>query len=193
MFNASPNAHNQSAAAALRRPPARHLAALRLFLEAPLFAQSPPNRWISRLDKNIGEDILRRGEGRNWTRCRSRCNPPWKLRYRLFFGFLFSCYFFFSISTVWLRVELNAVCAPLCVFSPNKTGWKSWSKLTRSLDLQWEYNQVSKMKWERIMYCRLKRQTKRKTGWYHINTQGLHAEPHCSFHGWRGWCWIQEV
>lgn len=41
VLNASPSAHDQSAAA-LRRPPARHLAALRLFLEALLFAQSPP-------------------------------------------------------------------------------------------------------------------------------------------------------
>lgn len=42
LFDASPSAHNPSAAALFRRPPARHLAARRLFLEALLFAQSPP-------------------------------------------------------------------------------------------------------------------------------------------------------
>ena len=59
VLNASPSAHDQSAAA-LRRPPARHLAAaLCLFLEALLFAQSPPNRWISRVGKNIAENTPR--------------------------------------------------------------------------------------------------------------------------------------
>lgn len=42
VLNASPSAHDQSAAA-LHGLLARHLAALRLFLEALLFAQSSPS------------------------------------------------------------------------------------------------------------------------------------------------------
>ncbi len=80
VLNASPSAHDQSAAA-LRRPPARHLAALRLFLEALLFVQSPRQQ----VDKSSGQEHRWKHtrEG-NWTLRWTSCYSPRKLRCRLF-------------------------------------------------------------------------------------------------------------
>ncbi len=96
---ASPSAHDQSAAA-LRRPPARHLAALHLFLEALLFAQSAPNRWISRVGKNIGEK-----------------STPWETGRVAKQGAIHRGNFaaYFRLQDL-LRGELNAVCVSLRFF-----------------------------------------------------------------------------
>lgn len=102
MLNASPSAHDQSAAA-LRRPPARHLAALRLFLEAQLFAQSPPNRWISLVGKNIGKNT----PGGKLDALLNQLLSTEETSLSLVF-----------VSRILLHGELNAVCAGLRFFPP---------------------------------------------------------------------------
>lgn len=99
VFIVSPSAHDQSAAA-LRRPPARHLAALCLFLEALLFHQSSPNRWISRVSKNI---VKKNTPGK--TGCVE--DPA-----RFYSNLVVAC---FCLQD-FLRGELNSVCDGLRLF-----------------------------------------------------------------------------
>lgn len=163
VLNASPSAHDQSAAAALRRPPAGHLAALRLFLEALRFAQSPPTggqvEWA--------RTSVKIHRGRNWTHRRARCNPPRKLRCCLFSFSRICC------AVSWMR------CAGLRFFlpPPTKTEWKSWSQRNESGCTVGVLSSLQTRMGR--MQTRLKKTRERRTGI--INKQGLPADPRRSF------------
>lgn len=176
VFNASPSAHDQSAAA-LRRPPARHLAALRLFLEAPLLSSCSITP--QQVDKSSGLE-----DRRKYT---PRGRQPEHIA---------------KAGAVHRGGNFAVAAYFIYIFSPFRIcEARSWIRRAAPRLFLPEYNQmevVIKPEW--ILGCNvesLKEKEECRLGWkarerrtgitrdQHVDEQGLPADPHCSSHTWR--------